>query len=691
MENTINDNRKLSRDSSGRRRDKSARTIQNPSMNEGATTVKGTTSRSEVARRLSLNTPPTNAELQEESDLENFDDGKGVDSNGTVHYKKMVKVDAEKESIHIADIEGITGDQATGKEHIKEHKEPWTNMLRNNQAANNGMNLSYFTPQIVDGQTMAQLEENEVQVEEDKWKCALFAYVIGECPGYNTMSSDMNEILYVGPYTINNRPIILKQWCPEFDFGSEFLAEIPLWLELNTLAQGISQPWLIARDLIALLSPQDRLARALVTINEVREFAESVKDIGVTELQWKGNYYTWTNKQHGNDRISSRIDKVFGIDEWMDKWGHVIIEYESLGISDHCPMQLILQTTQHCVRVNFKFLNVWIEHESFMGLVESIWKQDSGKDSIKKVWSDGNFRFYTTNYRCPGLQSIGNDKAPDIDGYNAYFFKYTWKIIKKDTIDVVHSFFKTEKLYKLVNCTLVTLTPKAGFIPGRKISDNILLAHELVKAYIRKNISPRSMLNIDLQKAYDSVEWTYLEQVMNRLRFPVMFTQWVMSCVRTVNYSIVVNGQATHNFVAAKRLRQGDPMSSFLFLIHMEYLNNLLIFSIGDLNSIKAIQRCFSQFSQASGLQANLNKSFIYFRGVQLEVRQQIIQQFGYKMEELSFKYLGVPLSTKKLTVIQWYPFIEKIMARINSWTSRKLSYAGRTELVQTVLFGVKS
>ncbi|KAH0719584.1 hypothetical protein KY285_015615 [Solanum tuberosum] len=154
MENTINDNMKLSRDSSGRTRDKSARTIQNPSMNEGATTEKGTTSRSEVARRLSLNTPPTNAELQEESDLENFDDGKGVDSNGTVHYKKMVKVDAEKESIHITDIEGNTGDQATGKEHIKEHKEPWTNMLRNNRATNNGMNLSYFTLQIVDGQTM---------------------------------------------------------------------------------------------------------------------------------------------------------------------------------------------------------------------------------------------------------------------------------------------------------------------------------------------------------------------------------------------------------------------------------------------------------------------------------------------------------------------------------------------------------
>ena len=61
-------------------------------------------------------------------------------------------------------------------------------MFKNNRAAKNGMHLSYFTPQIVNGQTMVQLEEKEVQVEEDKWKCALIAYVIGDCPGYNTMN-----------------------------------------------------------------------------------------------------------------------------------------------------------------------------------------------------------------------------------------------------------------------------------------------------------------------------------------------------------------------------------------------------------------------------------------------------------------------------------------------------------------------
>ena len=114
-------------------------------------------------------------------------------------------------------------------------------MFKNNRAAINGMNLTYIPPQVLNGQTMVQLEEKEVQIEEEKWKCALIAYVIGEFPGYNTMNryiqmnwakvdkpevflheegyyiikfrslSDMNEVLYSGPYTISNRPIILKQ------------------------------------------------------------------------------------------------------------------------------------------------------------------------------------------------------------------------------------------------------------------------------------------------------------------------------------------------------------------------------------------------------------------------------------------------------------------------------------------------
>lgn len=62
----------------------------------------------------------------------------------------------------------------------------------------------------------------------------------------------------------------------------------------------------------------------------MKDFAACIQSMGVTELQWQVDYYSWTNKQHGEDKISSKIDRLFGNYEWMEQWGHVITEYENL-------------------------------------------------------------------------------------------------------------------------------------------------------------------------------------------------------------------------------------------------------------------------------------------------------------------------------------------------------------------------
>ncbi|OIT27633.1 hypothetical protein A4A49_57161, partial [Nicotiana attenuata] len=84
----------------------------------------------------------------------------------------------------------------------------------------------------------------------------------------------------------------------------------------------------------------------------------------------------------------------------------------------------------------------------------------------------------------------------------------------------------------------------------------------------------------------------------------------------------------------------------------------------------------FKQFSATFGLQDNLTKSAIYFGGVTQTEKEKILQYTGYSLGELPFKYLGIPLDTKKITAMQWQPLIEKIVARIFSLTARKLSYA---------------
>ncbi|XP_056685776.1 uncharacterized protein [Spinacia oleracea] len=261
---------------------------------------------------------------------------------------------------------------------------------------------------------------------------------------------------------------------------------------------------------------------------------------------------------------------------------------------------------------------------------------------------------------------------------------------------------------------------QAGFIPGRNIADNILLASELVKCYSRKYISPRCMIKVDLKKAYDSLEWPFLKSMMHELGFPDMFIRWVMECLGTISYSILVNGFPTLPIPAKKGLRQGDPMSPYLFALGMEYLSrclaamssqkefnyhprckklkithmmfadDLLMFARADLPSIITLFGAFTKFSKASGLSANLHKSEVYTAGVSDVASNQIATTIGIQKGVFPFKYLGVPLTTRKLSFSDCKPLIERTTARIKSWSARFLSYAGRLQLVKSVLFGMQ-
>ena len=362
------------------------------------------------------------------------------------------------------------------------------------------------------------------------------------------------------------------------------------------------------------------------------------------------------------------------------------------------------------------------------------------------------------------LKGIGDDKAPGLDGFNAVFFKRTWHVIKADVYKAVLEVFRTNTMLPQFNCTSITLVPKvpnpskvkdfrpiacctviyklvakilttrmqsvigdvvneaqSGFIPGRQISDNILLATELIKGYTRTHISPRCLIKVDLKKAYDSIEWSYLKSVMVELGFPVCFVRWVFTCISTVSYSILINGKPSQPFRAKKGLRQGDPMSPFLFAIGMEYLtrhlqqlqnlpdfnfhpkceklalthlmfaDDLLMFSRADTLSVEMLFAAFNNFSRASGLEANLDKSNIYIGGVSAATKAAILDAVHIPEGQFPFRYLGVPLSTKKLVYNQCRTLIDKVVARAKSWTARHLSYAGRLQLVQAILLSLQA
>lgn len=262
---------------------------------------------------------------------------------------------------------------------------------------------------------------------------------------------------------------------------------------------------------------------------------------------------------------------------------------------------------------------------------------------------------------------------------------------------------------------------QSGFIPGRHIADNIILATELIRGYGRSHISPRCVIKVDIRKAYDSVEWSFLEGMLWELGFPHKCISWIMACVQSASYSLLIDGTPTKPFKAKKGIRQGDPLSPFLFAICMEYLSrclgrlklnpdfnfhpkcekihlthlmfadDLLLFARADMSSIVKIMAAFQNLSQASGLAASVDKSCLYVAGVSQIEAVQLADAIQLPVGDLPFKYLGIPLTSRKLSFAQCKRLIEKIIERAQSWMAHLLSYAGRMQLIRAILSSMQN
>lgn len=217
------------------------------------------------------------------------------------------------------------------------------------------------------------------------------------------------------------------------------------------------------------------------------------------------------------------------------------------------------------------------------------------------------------------LFHIGDDKAPGLDGFTAAFFKRNWETIKGDFNLVVHEFFTNGKILKQINHAAIVLIPKVkhapeakdfrpisccnvfyktiakiianklavivpnlvdqaqnAFLEERLMTDYILFAQQIIRKYGRKTCTPRSMLIVDIKKAFDIVSWSFIIDLLKKLGFPVIVINWIKECISTATFSIALNVKL-HGFHNSKRgLRQRDPISPYLFVLAMDYLSRAI-------------------------------------------------------------------------------------------------------------------
>ena len=212
-------------------------------------------------------------------------------------------------------------------------------------------------------------------------------------------------------------------------------------------------------------------------------------------------------------------------------------------------------------------------------------------------------------------------KAPGPDGFPAHFFQRHWDLCGEEVTTVVLRMLRGEDDLSCINDTLIVLIPKvagaedlgqfrpislcnviykitskvvvnrlklslphiiaeeqSAFVPGRLITDNIITAYECLHSMKQKRASGQRCcaLKLDMRKAYDRVEWSYLQAIMLRLGFHQLWVQMVMRLVTTVSFSVLLNGECLEKFKPSRGIRQGDPISPYLFLLATEGLSCLL-------------------------------------------------------------------------------------------------------------------
>lgn len=226
------------------------------------------------------------------------------------------------------------------------------------------------------------------------------------------------------------------------------------------------------------------------------------------------------------------------------------------------------------------------------------------------------------------------------------------------------------RLRKVI-ASLISETQSA-FIRGRQILDGILVANEVVDD-AKRGKKEAVFFKVDFEKAYDSVNWEFLEFMMNKMGFVWKWRKRIMECISTPLVSVLVNGSPTEEFRVGRGLRQGDPLSPFLFLIVAEGLNLMLKevvgigcyegYKVGDLSithlqfaddtllvgekssmNIWSIKAVLQLFQSISGLKVNFYKSRLI--GVNVEERwlEEAASFLNCKIGVLPFIYLGLPI-----------------------------------------------
>nr|XP_020198524.1 uncharacterized protein LOC109784346 [Aegilops tauschii subsp. strangulata] len=369
---------------------------------------------------------------------------------------------------------------------------------------------------------------------------------------------------------------------------------------------------------------------------------------------------------------------------------------------------------------------------------------------------------YTEEEVKKALYQMFPTKSPGPDGFPAHFFQKHWGVCGTEVTAAVLKIIEGCESAESINQTYLVLIPKvknpsllsqfhpislcnvfykiaskvianrlklvlpeiisseqSAFVPGRLITDNIIVAYECLH-FMKRNRAVKHRhcaLKLDMMKAYDRVEWDYLRAIMLKLGFSSRWVNIVMDLVSSVSYSVLFNGKKLQEFKPSRGIRQGDPISPYLFLLAAEGLSGLLknlsessqlggiqvapsappvnhlLFADDSLLFFKIsgggateVSNLLETYCQASGQRINAAKSTIFFsKRCPSNLKEEIKGILNVPNETLNDKYLGMPsdVGSSKFGAFKYLK--DRLWSKVKGWIEKTLSMAGKEVLVKSV------
>ncbi|KAH9716124.1 reverse transcriptase domain-containing protein [Citrus sinensis] len=300
-------------------------------------------------------------------------------------------------------------------------------------------------------------------------------------------------------------------------------------------------------------------------------------------------------------------------------------------------------------------------------------------------------------------------KVPGVDGLHAMFYQTQWHIVGESFCKVIKDVFRSQYIPAEINRILLVLIPKTenpisfkmyrpislctvayktitkiivnrlqeilpdligphqtSFVPGRHITENIIVAQEIIHSMRRKKGRQGFMaIKVDLEKAYDRLSWNFIHGTLQELNLPIGLTNLIMACITIAKMNILWNGELTSEFSPGRGVRQGDPLSPYIFVLCIERLSHGIL---------KSIQQ--GQWKPIRLGKLGTPLSHLFFADDLLLLSEASRQQAGIINKVLE-EFCGSS-GAKNI--------IDTVDKRLSGWIASHLSLAGRITLAQSVL-----